>query len=158
MHVSSSHLPAVMILTACTPCPPSQPLCDASNGDVHVQLEGLGLKAPRKSLRQALWPGAQIFRYSVWVGRPTPGSALMNLRYRDESKVAAAHRCVHAASQPAAPDALRVPGPLVSFCFALYPALRARMGQTRAVLQPCKRALWVEGAGFMVVRVEAFEP
>ncbi len=28
--------------------------------------------------------GAQIFRFTVWSGRPTPGSALMNLRYRDE--------------------------------------------------------------------------
>ena len=27
---------------------------------------------------------AQVFRFSVWRGRPTPGSALMNLRYRDE--------------------------------------------------------------------------
>lgn len=26
----------------------------------------------------------QIFRFSVWAGKPTPGSALMNLRYRDE--------------------------------------------------------------------------
>ena len=26
----------------------------------------------------------QIFRFTVWSGRPTPGSALMNLRYRDE--------------------------------------------------------------------------
>lgn len=25
-----------------------------------------------------------IFRFSVWAGKPTPGSALMNLRYRDE--------------------------------------------------------------------------
>ena len=29
----------------------------------------------------------QIFRFSVWRGRPTPGSALMNLRYRDERPV-----------------------------------------------------------------------
>ena len=28
----------------------------------------------------------QIFRFSVWKGRPTPGNALMNLRYRDERK------------------------------------------------------------------------
>ena len=26
----------------------------------------------------------QIFRFSVWAGKPTPGSALLNLRYRDE--------------------------------------------------------------------------
>ena len=26
----------------------------------------------------------QIFRFSVWAGKPTPGSALMNLRYRNE--------------------------------------------------------------------------
>ena len=29
----------------------------------------------------------QIFRFSVWAGKPTPGSALMNLRYRDERKI-----------------------------------------------------------------------
>ena len=27
----------------------------------------------------------QIFRYSVWAGKPTPGTALMNLRYRNEA-------------------------------------------------------------------------
>ncbi len=27
----------------------------------------------------------QIFRFSVWRGHPTPGSVLMNLRYRDEA-------------------------------------------------------------------------
>lgn len=26
----------------------------------------------------------QIFRFSVWSGKPTPGAALMNLRFRDE--------------------------------------------------------------------------
>ncbi|DBB13024.1 TPA: hypothetical protein ACH3X3_005760 [Trebouxia sp. C0006] len=28
-----------------------------------------------------------IFRFSVWAGKPTPGSALMNLRYRDERQI-----------------------------------------------------------------------
>ena len=31
-------------------------------------------------------PGAQIFANSVWAGRPTPGSVLLNLRFRDESR------------------------------------------------------------------------
>jgi hypothetical protein len=34
----------------------------------------------------------QIFRLSVWAGRATPGSELMNLRYRDEAALAAAER------------------------------------------------------------------
>lgn len=28
--------------------------------------------------------GLQIFRFSIWKGKPTPGLALMNLRYRNE--------------------------------------------------------------------------
>ncbi|KAK9915274.1 hypothetical protein WJX75_006921 [Coccomyxa subellipsoidea] len=37
-----------------------------------------------------------IYRFTVWSGRPTPGSALMNLRYRNE--------------RPAVPSGQRVPG------------------------------------------------
>jgi hypothetical protein len=32
----------------------------------------------------------QIFSCSVWVGRPPPGAALMNLRYRDERSASSA--------------------------------------------------------------------
>lgn len=28
-----------------------------------------------------------IWRFSIWVDKPTPGNALMNLRYRDERAV-----------------------------------------------------------------------
>lgn len=31
-----------------------------------------------------------IWRFSIWVDKPTPGNALMNLRYRDERLSAAA--------------------------------------------------------------------
>lgn len=30
-----------------------------------------------------------IWRFSIWVDKPTPGNALMNLRYRDEHAVEA---------------------------------------------------------------------
>lgn len=29
-----------------------------------------------------------IWRFSIWVDKPTPGNALMNLRYRDERVLA----------------------------------------------------------------------
>jgi peroxin-2 len=32
-----------------------------------------------------------IWRFSIWVDKPTPGNALMNLRYRDERGVVAQH-------------------------------------------------------------------
>lgn len=44
----------------------------------------------------ALLCGMQIFRFTVWSGRPTPGSSLMNLRYRDERQTR------HQPEQPAA--------------------------------------------------------
>jgi peroxin-2 len=34
-----------------------------------------------------VFPPFQIFRFSVWEGRPLPGMALMNLRYRNEAAV-----------------------------------------------------------------------
>lgn len=30
-----------------------------------------------------------IWRFSIWVDKPTPGNALMNLRYRDERAIEA---------------------------------------------------------------------
>ncbi|KAI8469203.1 MAG: Pex12 amino terminal region-domain-containing protein [Monoraphidium minutum] len=39
-----------------------------------------------------------IFRLSVWAGRATPGSELMNLRYRDERALAAAERAAAGAA------------------------------------------------------------
>lgn len=41
------------------------------------------LSQPPLSFPQCL----QIFRYSIWEGRPLPGMALMNLRFRDEAAV-----------------------------------------------------------------------
>lgn len=38
-----------------------------------------------------------VFKFSVWSGKPTPGSALMNLRYRDERSVAQPGRHHHTA-------------------------------------------------------------
>ncbi|KAH7625018.1 hypothetical protein Ndes2526B_g00394 [Nannochloris sp. 'desiccata'] len=44
-----------------------------------------------------------IFRYSVWEGRPLPGMALMNLRFRNE-------RGVRTDSSSTAPTAMGIPG------------------------------------------------
>ncbi len=49
-------------------------------------------KLPHRTKAAVSWPLVliaarhlpQIFSCSVWVGRPTPGASLMNLRYRDE--------------------------------------------------------------------------
>ncbi|DBA79327.1 hypothetical protein WJX79_000617 [Trebouxia sp. C0005] len=42
-----------------------------------------------------------IFRFSVWAGKPTPGSALMNLRYRDERHIHYTPRKLTGSSQGA---------------------------------------------------------
>ena len=42
----------------------------------------------------------QIFRFSVWAGKPTPGSALMNLRYRDERQICMKRKSSSGSSQP----------------------------------------------------------
>ena len=36
--------------------------------------------------KQLIVPMVQIFANSVWAKRPTPGSVLLNLRFRDESR------------------------------------------------------------------------
>ncbi|KAK9830469.1 hypothetical protein WJX72_011919 [[Myrmecia] bisecta] len=42
-----------------------------------------------------------IFRFSVWSGKPTPGSALMNLRYRDERRTSGPPASPHTSSPEA---------------------------------------------------------
>lgn len=44
----------------------------------------------------------QIFRFSIWEGRPLPGMALMNLRFRDEQTVQRQRRSALAAAAAAA--------------------------------------------------------
>lgn len=44
----------------------------------------------------------QIFRFSIWEGRPLPGMALMNLRFRDEAAVQRQRRHALAAAAAAA--------------------------------------------------------
>lgn len=34
-----------------------------------------------------------IWRFSIWVDKPTPGNALMNLRYRDERALETRGKC-----------------------------------------------------------------
>lgn len=55
----------------------------------------------------------QIFSCSVWVGRPPPGAALMNLRYRDERSLGSGTVSKQQEQQtpPATPP--RAPGVLV---------------------------------------------
>ena len=49
-------------------------------------------------------PCLQVFKFSVWSGKPTPGSALMNLRYRDERSVAQPGRYHHTAQAGVQPS------------------------------------------------------
>jgi hypothetical protein len=55
----------------------------------------------------------QIFSCSVWVGRPPPGAALMNLRYRDERSASSATASEQRKQQAPQPLAPRAPGDLV---------------------------------------------
>lgn len=68
----------------------------------------------RGALTVCCWK-LQIFRFSVWVNRPTPGQALLNLRYRDErSVVPSSSQQPSLGSSGAASSSVRTPsGPQV---------------------------------------------
>ena len=61
--------------------------------------------------------GLQIFANSTWVKKPTPGAALLNLRYRDERRATLA-----AASSPAA---------VSNSAAAATPASQAKLDEAR---------------------------
>ena len=52
----------------------------------------------------------QVFRFSVGEGRPLPGMALMNLRYRNEAAVGPAARPSHGSSSSGTPASPACPG------------------------------------------------
>lgn len=60
--------------------------------------------------------GVQIFSCSVWVGRPPPGAALMNLQYRDERSSGSATVSEQRKQQAPQISATRAPGDLVCTC------------------------------------------
>lgn len=88
----------------------------------------------------------QIFRFTVWSGRPPPGAALMNLRYRDERA-------------PVSDSKASEPKPAL-----LLPALCAHMhiSSSQHYLPKClphgQLSCWREPSVLMSTRMQMYEP
>lgn len=83
-----------------------------------------------------------IFRFSVWAGKPTPGSALMNLRYRDE-------RQRHAQLKPAPSTKVCSQEPSGKAHTTTKVQVGGRTGVEGPGLSKWQRGLWGLGTVFM---------
>lgn len=90
-----------------------------------------------------------IFRFSVWAGRPTPGSALMNLRYRDERSINTKPRQAPAIGRSGnGQGALQVSSNQQN-CISANRELGGRTGVEGPGLSKWQRGLWGLGTVFM---------
>lgn len=86
----------------------------------------------------------QIFSCSVWVGRPTPGASLMNLRYRDERGATSGSVREQQQQQPQqSQPAVRAREPLVRALHASLLPLGSAITSAGAGLQTLALTLYV---------------